>query len=142
MRAIFFFAVLGLLTVEALLLPRAVRDGKTTQKMRTETAAEVGLPATLSPFAGLDAAGRPMTLVSEETRWVLPIVIHSSRMASDLDYLGRLRKTIPDRAFVFVGVCDTSRCGDGPSSPALPGIPLVAYGSYAPLAEIARFDDH
>ncbi|MFI5106647.1 MAG: hypothetical protein ACHP79_17125, partial [Terriglobales bacterium] len=125
-----------------LLLPRAVSDWKTMQKMRTETASEVGLPALLGPFAAFDTEGRPLTLVTDDTRWVLPIMIHSGQMSSDLDYLGRLRKAVPSRAFAFVGVCDKSQCGDGlRTGQAAPGVPIVAYGSYAPLTEIARFDD-
>jgi len=142
MRITLLFAVLGLVVVEALLLPRAVSDWKTMQKMRSETASEAGLPALLGPFAAFDTEGRPLTLVKEETRWVLPIVIHSGKVSSDLDYLRRLRKAVPAPAFVLVGVCDRSQCADAVrSAAAAPDVPIMAYGSYAPLADIARFDD-
>lgn len=142
MRITFIFAVLGLLIVEALLLPRAVSDWKMMQKMRAETAPEAGLPALLGPFAAFDTEGRPLTLIKEDTKWVLPIVIHSEQMSSDLDYLRRLRKAVPVPALALVGVCDRSQCGDAlRSGQAAPGVPIVAYGSYAPLTEIARFDD-
>ena len=43
---------------------------------------------------------------------------------------------------MFLGVCDGSKCGEGPrpGQPA-PDFPVVAYGSYHPLTDIARFDD-
>lgn len=135
MRIYLLVAVLGLMIVEALLLPRTVRDFRTMQKMRAETASRVGLPVALGPFAGYDADGRPLTLVTDDTRWIVPIVIHSSRMSSDLDYLGRLRKALPNRAITLFGVCDQGRCGK-----AVPGLPVLAYGSYAPLRDIVRLD--
>jgi hypothetical protein len=142
MRISLFFAVLGLMIVEAFLLPRTVRDFKIMRKMRAETASEAGLPLSLSPFAGYDAAGRPLTLVTDNTKWIVPIVIHSSQMSSDLDYLGRLRKAVPSRAIALVGVCDRGQCGDflRPGQ-AAHDFPILAYGSYAPLTDIARFDN-
>jgi hypothetical protein len=141
MRITLVFAILGLLIVEGLLLPRTVRDSKMMRKMRADTAPEVGLPASLGPFAGYDTEGRPLTLVTDGTRWILPVVIHSKSATSDLDYLGRLKKAIHNTAFVFVGVCDTNLCGDVRQlGRATPEFPLLAYGSYAPLSEIERFD--
>jgi hypothetical protein len=136
MRIYFLVAVLGLIVVEAFLLPRTVRDFRTMQQMRSETASKAGLPVVLGPFNGYDADGRPLTLVTDDTRWIVPIVIHSSRMSSDLDYLGQLRKALPDRAITLVGVCDQGRCGQ-----AALEFPLLAYGSYAPLRDIVRLDD-
>lgn len=136
MRVYLLVAVLGLMVVEALLLPRTVRDFRTMQKMRAETASKAGVPVVLGPFAAYDADGRPLTLVTDNTRWIVPIVIHSSRMSSDLHYLGQLRKALPDRAITLVGVCDQGRCGQ-----AVPEFPVLAYGSYAPLRDIVRLDD-
>jgi hypothetical protein len=106
------------------------------QKMRAETTSKEGLPLVLGPFAGYDADGRPLKLVTEETQWIVPIVIHSNRMSSDLDYLGQLRKALPSRAITLFGVCDQSRCGQ-----TVPEFPILAYGSYAPLRDIVRLDD-
>jgi hypothetical protein len=140
MRTPLLFAVLGLLIVEALLVPRAVSDWKTMRRLRAESTPETALPSSLSPFTGFDAAGRPVAMVTDETRWVLPVMIHSARLSADLDYLSRLRKAVPSRAFALVAVCDTSQCGDGlRTAPA--AFPILAYGSYAPLSEIARFDE-
>jgi hypothetical protein len=136
MRIYFLVAVLGLIAVEALLLPRTVRDFRTMQQMRDETASKAGLPVVLGPFNGYDADGRPLTLVTDDTRWIVPIVIHSSRMSSDLDYLGQLRKALPNRAITLAGVCDQDRCGQ-----AVLEFPVLAYGSYAPLRDIVRLDD-
>lgn len=136
MRISLLFAILGLMIVEALLLPRSVRDFRIMQKMRRETASPQGLPISLGPFAAYDANGRPLALVTDDTRWIVPLVIHSVRLSSDLDFLDRLRKALPDRAITFVGVCDDSRCGDRQK----PNVPLLAYGSYAPLQDIVRLD--
>lgn len=142
MRILLLFAVLGLIIVEGFLLPRTVRDFRTMRKMRVEMAPEEGRPVALSPFAGFDRDGHPLTFVTDDTRWIVPFVIHSSRMASDLDYLERLRKALPMPALVLVGVCDQSQCG-GSSAPGQthPDVPILVYGSYAPLKDIARFDD-
>src|SRR5215471_3280734 len=132
MRIILFFAVLGLLIAEAFLLPRTIRDLKTMRKMRAEAASEAGLPLSLSPFAGFDTKGRPLTLVTDDTRWIVPVMIHSERLVSDLDYLSRLRKAAPNKALTLVGVCDHSQCGDGLPPGWSSSFPLLAYGSYAP----------
>lgn len=136
MRIYLLFAILGLMIVEALLLPRSVRDFRLMQKVRHETAPVQGLPISLGPFAAYDTNGRPLALVTGDTRWIVPVVIHTSQLASDLEYLGRLRKALPDRAITFVGVCDNSGCGNGQASE----VPLLAYGSYAPLQDIVRLD--
>ncbi len=142
MRIFLVAAVLGLMLVEGFLLPRTVRDSRIMRKMRTETAPSEGRPVAIGPFAGYDAAGRPLTLVTDDTRWIVPVIIHSTQMASDFDYVSRLRKAIPSRTIVVVGVCDTSRCGDR-SRPdqVVADFPILAYGSYAPLQDIARFDN-
>lgn len=136
MRIYLLFALLGLLIVEAFLLPRSLRDFRTMQKMRSETALPQGLPLSIGPFAGYGNNGRPLALVTDNTRWIVPLVIHSGQLSSDLDYLFRLRKALPDPAITFVGVCDNSRCGDGQTSQ----VPILAYASYAPLQEIVRLD--
>lgn len=136
MRIYLLFAILGLAIVEAFLVPRSLRDFRIMQKMRRETAPTQGLPISLGPFAGYDTNGRPLALVTDDTRWIVPLVIHTSQLASDLDYLGRLRKALPNRAITFVGVCDNSGCADGQKSE----VPLIAYGSYAPLQDIVRLD--
>lgn len=136
MRIYLLFAVLGLMITEAFLLPRALRDFRTMQKIRAETTSKEGLPLVLGPFAGYDADGRPLTLVTEDTRWMVPIVIHSNRMPADLDYSGQLRKALANRAITLFGVCDQGRCGQ-----AAPDFPVLAYGSYAPLRDIDRLDD-
>lgn len=141
MRILFFFAVLGLILVEAFLLPRTVRDFRIMRKMRVETAPEDARPVAIGPFAGYDMDGHPLTLVTDETRWIVPLVIHSEHVASDLDYLARLRKAIPIRALVVLGVCDQSQCNAGVHpGQAPPDVPVLVYGSYAPLKDIARFD--
>ncbi|HEY6350578.1 MAG TPA: hypothetical protein VI636_14320 [Candidatus Angelobacter sp.] len=142
MRILLFFAVLGLIVMEAFLLPHTVRDFRTMRKMRVETASEDGRPVALSPFAGYDVDGRPLTLVTDDTRWIVPFVIHADRMSADLDYLSRLRKALPRRTLALVGVCDQSRCSAASQSEqAHPDFPVLVYGSYAPLKDIARFDD-
>lgn len=142
MRILFFAAVLGLIAVEAFLLPRTIKDFQTMRKMRVETASEEARPVSIGPFAGYDTDGHPLTLVTDNTRWIVPLVIHSSRMASDLDYVTRLRKAIPNPALVLVGVCDQSPCGgEITAGKERPDFPILAYGSYAPLKDIARFDD-
>jgi hypothetical protein len=140
MRTPLLFAVLGLLIVEALLVPRAVSDWKTMRRLRAESTPETALPSSLSPFAGFDAAGRPLAMMTDETRWVLPVMIHSARLSADLDYLNRLRKAVPSRAFALVAVCDANQCGDHLRAAPASTFPILAYGSYAPLSEIARFD--
>ena len=141
MRIPMVLAILGLIVVEALLLPHAVSDWKMLHKVRAEAAPEQGLPAALSPFAAFDRQGRPLALAKDDTRWVLPMVVHSRQLSSDLDYLRRLRAAVHIPAFELVGVCDSPVCGDAAPSGHAADFPLVAYGSYAPLAEIARFDD-
>jgi hypothetical protein len=136
-----WFAILALLVMEALLLPRTVRDFRIMQKTRAESVPTEGLPATLSPFAGFDAGGHPVTLVGEQTRWILPIVIRSTKTTADLDYLVQLRRALPNREIALVGVCDASKCAAGPSGPQAPDVTLLAYGSYAPLLDIVRFDE-
>lgn len=136
MRIYLLFAILGLMIAEALLLPRAVRDYRIMQKMQGERAPKKGLPLALGPFAGYGADGKPLTLITEDTRWIVPIVIHSNRMASDLDYLGRLRKALPDHTVMLFGVCDQGRCDHAVSE-----FPILAYGSYAPLRDIVRLDE-
>lgn len=142
MRISLLLAALGLLLVEGLLIPRTVKDFQTMKKMRAEMAPENGRPVSLSPFAVYGKDGRPLALTTDETRWILPLVIHSSRADSDLQYLARLRKALPNRALVLVGVCDQTPCGAGPQNgQAVGDLPIVAYGSYAPLKAILRFDD-
>lgn len=136
MRIYLLFAVLGLIIVEAFLVPRSLRDFRMMQKIRRETAPTQGLPLSLGQFAGYDTNGRPLALVTDDTRWIVPLVIHSGQLSSDLDYLVRLRKALPNRAITFFGVCENSRCGDGQTSE----VPLLAYGSYAPLQDIVRLD--
>ena len=138
MRIYLLFAVLGLMVAEAFLLPRAARDFRTMQKARAETRSKAteGLPLVLGPFAGYDAEGRPLTLVTEDTRWIVPIVIHLNRVSADLDYFGQLRKALPNRAITLFGVCDQGGCGQ-----VAPDFPVLAYGSYAPLRDIARLDN-
>jgi hypothetical protein len=136
MRIYLLFAILGLMIAEVFLLPRAARDFRTMQRMRAETKPNEGLPLAIGPFAGYDAASRPLTLVTDDTRWIVPIVIHANRISADLDYLGHLRKALPNPALTLFGVCDQSRCGQTVSE-----FPILAYGSYAPLRDIARLDD-
>lgn len=136
MRIYLIVAILGLLIVEGFLLPRSIRDFRTMQKVRSETAPKQGLPLSLGSFAAYDTNGRPLALVGDDTRWIVPVVIHANQQTSDLEYLGRLRKALPNPAITFFGVCDNSPCGDGQSS----AVPLLAYGSYAPLQEIVRLD--
>lgn len=133
---IYLFAILGLLIMEALLLPRAIRDFKTMQRMRAEKESKPGLPLVVGPFTGYDADGRPLKLATENTRWIVPIVIHSNRISSDLDYLSQLRSALPIRSISLFGVCDQGRCGQIVSE-----FPILAYGSYAPLRDIVRLDD-
>ena len=104
--------------------------------MRRETAPAQGLPLSLGSFAAYDTNGRPLALVTDDTRWIVPLVIHSGQLSADLDYLVRLRKALPERAITVVGVYDNSRCGNGQASE----VPLLAYGSYAPLQDILRVD--
>jgi hypothetical protein len=136
MRIYLLFAVLGLMIAEAFLLPRAVKDFRIMQRMRAETKSKEGLPLAIGPFAGYDADGRPLTLVTDDTRWIVPVVIHSKRMSADLDYLGHLRKALPNRAITLFGVCDQNRCGQ-----TVTEFPILTYGSYAPLRDIVRLDD-
>lgn len=35
-----------------------------------------------------------MTLVAKDTKWIVPVVLHSAQMASDLDYLNQLVKPV------------------------------------------------
>jgi hypothetical protein len=144
MRSPLLFAVLGLMVVEAFLLPRTVKDFQTLRKMRIEMMPENGRPLVLGPFAAYDKDGHPLALTTDETRWILPVVIHSNRTDSDLDYLARLRKAFPNRALALVGVCDQSPCSArAPNERSAGGDFLIlAYGSYAPLKDILRFDDH
>jgi hypothetical protein len=142
MRTYIWFAILGLLVMEALLLPRTIRDFRIMQKTRAENVPDEGLPATLSPFAGFDAGGHPVTPATEETRWILPLIIRSATATHDLDYLRKLRKAIPRRELALVGVCEPSDCVAAfPKGQAEADFTVVAYGSYAPLLDIARFDD-
>lgn len=142
MRIPLLLAVLGLLLVEGFLFPRTVKDFQTMRKMRAEMAPETGRPVALGPFAGYDQDGHPLVLTTDESRWIVPLVIHSSRADSDLQYLVRLRKLLPNRALVLVGVCDETPCGAGlRNAQAMGDLPIVAYGSYAPLKAILRFDD-
>jgi hypothetical protein len=141
MRIYLFFAVLGLLTVEALLLPRTVKDFRMMRQIRAQAASEALLPTSLSPFAGYDAEGRPLTLITKDTRWIVPVVVHSAEMASDLDYLNRLRKAVASHEIAIIGVCDSSRCDGLPSPQAAPVSPILAFGSYVPLMEIAHYDE-
>jgi hypothetical protein len=144
MRSPLLFAVLGLILVEAFLLPRTMRDFQLLRKMRIEMMPENGRPVSLGSVAAYDKDGHPLALTTDETRWILPVVIHSNRTNSDLDYLIRLRKAFPNRALALVGVCDQSACSA--VAPKVPGIgsdfPILVYGSYAPLKDILRFDDH
>jgi hypothetical protein len=64
MRVYLFLAVLGLMIVEALLLPRTVKDFGMMRQMRAQAASEALLPTSLTPFAGYDVEGRPLTLVA------------------------------------------------------------------------------
>ena len=113
------------------------------RKVRAESVPEEGLPATLSPFAGFDAGGHPVTLATDETKWIVPMVIHSATTADDLEYLSRLRKALPSREIALVGVCEPGDCASGaPQGKDLAGFTILRYGSYAPLQDIARFDDH
>lgn len=141
MRTYFLLAILGLVLTEALLLPRAVNDFRMMRKVRAERAPEEGLPATLSPFTGFDAGGHPVTLTTEQTRWILPVVVRSTGTAADLDYLIRLRKALSNREIALVGLCDANDCSAASPRTALPELTFVAYGSYAPLLDIARFDE-
>jgi hypothetical protein len=72
MRIYLLFAILGLMVVEALLLPRSLRDFRIMQKMRRETEPTQGLPLSLGPFAGYDTNGRPLALVTDDTHWIVP----------------------------------------------------------------------
>jgi hypothetical protein len=84
-----------------------------------------------------------LNIITDETRWILPVVIHSRRTDFDLDYLARLRKAFPNRALALVGVCDHSPCSATASGRDAGGdFPILVYGSYAPLKDILRFDDH
>lgn len=142
MRILFILAALGLVLVEAFLVPRTVKDFKVMRKMRVEMASEEGRPLALSPFAGYDVDGRPLTLVTDDTRYIVPLVIHSAHVASDLDYLAQLRKALPTPALALVGVCDQSQCSTGAgTNAALKDLPIIVYGSYAPLKDIVRFDE-
>ena len=143
MRIYLFLAVLGLMIVEALLLPRTIKDFEMMRQMRVQAASEDVLPTSLSPFAGYDAEGRPVMLVTKETRWIVPVVLHSTRMGPDFDYLNRLKKAVAGHQIAIVGVCDSIRCGDGSLSGQTPpaDLPILAYGSYVPLMEIAHYDE-
>jgi hypothetical protein len=142
MRVYLFLAVLGLMIVEALLLPRTVKDFRMMRQMRAQAASEALLPTSLTPFAGYDVEGRPLTLVAKDTKWIVPVVLHSAQMASDLDYLNQLVKSVASHKVAIIGVCDRSRCGDAlPPGQAPPGVPILAYGSYVPLMEIGHYDE-
>jgi hypothetical protein len=111
--------------------------------MRIEMMPENGRPVALGPFAGYDKDGHPLALTTDETRWILPVVIHSNRANFDLDYLARLRKAFPNRALALVGVCDQGPCARTQNGQSIGGdFPILVYGSYAPLKDILRFDDH
>ena len=140
MRVYLLFAVLGLALTEAFLFPHMVRDFRMMERMRAETAAEAGLPGSLSPFAGYGADGRPLTLVTADTHWILPIVIRSRSLPTDLDYIQRLRKAVPCPSVTVLAICEEGACTSGPDQTAA-GIPVLVYGPYAPLAEIKHFDD-
>ncbi|HZS25771.1 MAG TPA: hypothetical protein VFB76_00965 [Candidatus Angelobacter sp.] len=144
MRSPLLFAILGLLAVEAFLLPRTSKDFQILQKARMEMMPESGRPLLLGPFVAYDRDGHPLALTTDETRWILPIVIHSNRANSDLNYLERLRKAFPSRALALIGVCDQSPCSanDQNVRSASSDFPILVYGSYAPLKDILRFDDH
>lgn len=144
MRSPLLFAVLGLIVVEAFLLPRTVKDFQIQRKMRIEMMPENGRPVVLGPFATYDKDGHPLAFITDETRWILPVVIHSNRTDFDLDYLARLRKAFPNRALALVGVCDQSPCSAKAQNGRSAGgdFPILVYGSYAPLKDILRFDDH
>lgn len=142
MRIPLLLAVLGLILVEGLLIPRTVKDFQTLRKMRSEMAPENGRPVSLGPFATYDKDGHLLALTTDDSRWIVPIVIHTRHAASDLQYLAQLRKALPNRALVLVGVCDETRCGTVlQNAQAADDLPIVAYGSYAPLKTILRFDD-
>ena len=142
MRIPFLLAVLGLIVVEGFLVPRTVKDFQAMRKMRTEMAPETGRPVSLGPFAGYDKDGHPLALITNETRWIVPLVLHSNRMDSDLNYLVQLRKALPTRALTLVGVCDETLCQAGlGNGKTIPDLPILVYGSYAPLKDILRFDD-
>lgn len=140
MRIPLLLAVLGLIVVEGLLIPRTVRDFQTMRRMRSEMTPEIGRPLSLGPFATYDKDGHLLALTTDDSRWIVPVVIHAGRAASDLEYLAQLRKALPNRALVLVGVCDETRCGAVLQN-AQADLPIVAYGSYAPLKTIQRFDD-
>jgi hypothetical protein len=143
MRSPLLFAVLGLIVVEAFLLPRTVKDFQTLRKMRIEMMPENGRPVVLGPFATYDKDGHPLAFITDETRWILPVVIHSNRTDFDLAYLARLRKAFPNPALALVGVCDQGPCSATANGPNSGGdFPILVYGSYAPLKDILRFDDH
>lgn len=143
MRIYLLLAILGLMLVEGLLVPRTIRDFRIMQKMRHEAAPQEGLPVSIGPFAGYDKAGQPLKLVTDDTKWIVPVVLHSRQMTADLDYLSRLRKALPKPAIALVGVCDNSQCSDGQGpAQSIPELPILAFGSYAALKDIARFDEH
>jgi hypothetical protein len=121
-----------------------MKDFQLLRKMRIEMAPENGRPVSLGTVAAYDKDGHPLALTTDETRWILPVVIHSNRANFDLDYLARLRKAFPNRALALVGVCDQNPCGASAQNRQSTGgdFPILVYGSYAPLKDILRFDDH
>ena len=120
-----------------------MKDFQIQRKMRIEMMPENGRPVVLGPFAAYDKDGHPLAFITDETRWILPVVIHSNRTDFDLDYLARLRKAFPNRALALVGVCDQSPCSAKAQNGRSGGdFPILVYGSYAPLKDILRFDDH
>jgi len=142
MRRSLALAVLVLLTVEAMLLQRTGSDLRVMQQMRIQAASEALLPTSIGPFAGYDTEGLPLTLVTKDTRWLVPVVLHSAQLPSDLDYAHRLKEAVASREITIIGVCDEGRCGDGlPPDRLAPGFPVVAWGSYVPLMEMAHYDN-
>lgn len=142
MRTPLLPAVLALLIIEALLVPRTVSNFRAMRQSRLQAASEAMLPTSIGPFAGYDAEGLPLTLLSKDTKWIVPIVLHSAQLPSDLDYVNSLKDAIAGREITILGICDQGPCGDArPPGHAAPGFPVVAYGSYVPLMEIAHYDD-
>ena len=141
MRTSLALAVLMLSIIEALLLPRTVKDLRVMRQMRAQAASEALLPTSIGPFAGYDTEGLPLTLITKDTKLIVPVVLHSAQLPSDLAYVSRLKEAVGSREIAIIAVCDSGRCDDGlPSGHPAVGFSIMAYGSYVALMEMAHYD--